>query len=885
MHDRRSSQNLAAYELEWAQHDNLNPLDNISKPVSDPATAGASRLLDLNQAYTFHTGYVVLSMAYANCYKVMLENCIAPLWCVKAVSTGLQPYGAKELNTIPEGAKVIIMVHPKNRTLGIILGIIPEFLTNPGVGLSDAIAQSSRSGITIDSLYSSILQFKRNGGVTNYSAGRPTDSVPFGEAGWMTETGIALFIDPFMTYMRLDEANGFFCFLEDGPLIRIAGTNVQFRTDGEEWEWLNSYNEVIKFGGKTPFFWEAKGAANYSQTVYALQDDDVTQITAPEYAGTEPLYNDQQPIFRIQDFDGYLGQGGRRQVLLPDPTETVNRYQDTPNRIGVFDESISLTGRYSLISAKALHIGKRALIPSPKMIRRPEDSSADTYINYKPSGLFGNGPDHVVKGELSTTETSISRGLVTAAGLLDLHSYLYNWEKQHPFIYHTELFYLPEEGEQSPLSTLMTTPAYTALVTNQYLDTPSPITATVDHRYTTAKYWQNESYIDFLDEGGVSIGDGYGSEIVMTNGNIRISCPGDVILEPGRNLITLAGRDILEKARGSFELSATLGSGRIKAEENLFMLGGNEESNGGVLIENRSPCQTFDYTNPGDDTVSSGVVIKSTSNIFVDGRQISINSRGNAADNVEPAIYLRAETGRIKTIADFHERFIGSAGLDIFKVSGTYSKINEWWSNKALINSPLRINGMTEINSCLAIYGWLYSSEHIATAQANNCWGGKVAQLSPANVTKIDTDITSFGTRVTYLHDTLAPQERDDLLLTQLSTDADWGKAAFSFRTSDQYKAVSFYLFENRWQQLARLDSVSLPVWDEAFVAFPGNITKTMPYPGYERIVQSCYKLIGQTMYDSTANTSKERSDAAYQTPSYGTVTVRPFDGNYPVTG
>jgi hypothetical protein len=54
----------------------------------------------------------------------------------------------------------------------------------------------------------------------------------------------------------------------------------------------------------------------------------------------------------------------------------------------------------------------------------------------------------------------------------------------------------------------------------------------------------------------------------------------------------------------------------------------------------------------------------------------------------------------------------------------------------------------------------------------------------------------------------------------------------FSFRTSDQYKAGNFTLFESRWAQVARATEQPSVYWQEKIVK--ANEQSTMPYPGFE---------------------------------------------------
>jgi hypothetical protein len=870
--DKLPVRSKADYEQEWQHHDDIYH-NSVSFPIKDPASAGSSRKLDFRHTPTLHFGRIVLSMAYAHCYKVFLEHLNTAIWCADTTKTSLQPFGAKQLNTLQEGSFVIVVRHPTIRSYGFIIGVVPDFITNQAVGKSDRITQASRGGASVDELYSYIMQFKKNGGVVNFSAGRPTDSIPVGEWGAITETGLSVFLDPFMGYLRIDEANGFFVHYHDN-LVRTAGENFQFRSLVEEYECLNDENELIKFGGRTPYFWEALGVMTYGTTSNKVFTSTESQIEKPHYALKEPVQDDQQPFYRMQQFDGYLGQGGKRQVVLPDPNElsSINTYAATPNRPAVFDESIGLTGRYSLTSAKGIHIGKRIILPAPKMIRRPEDLTGDTPANYKAAGMFGTGDAHVVTDNIPLPVTE--GNLITAAAILDVHAHIHNWLNTHPFYYHENDWHLPEEGD-TVFTANQTAFTFNNLATNQYLSAPTPVTVNVDHRYGNSKYWPTESYLDLLDEGGVVLGDGYGSEIRMVAGNIYLTCPGDVYFQPGRNLFGFAGKDCIIKAKKNIELSATQEDVRIKAERFMEILGGNSSSNGGVIVESRSPCDKYDFTDIGSNITTSGIILKSaTSSIILDGQAVALNSRGNSGSGISPAIYLMAKGGRVKAFVDYYERIIKKGAFDIFSTScNSVTAVNEYWADSALIGTPLRVKGKTVIDGCLMLNGWLtIVNGHVATDTAPT-YGCKFATLTSPQITSQTTEITSLDDRASLIVTDAASITNDPISCD--SAYKTWMAAAFSFRTTGQCGTNNFNIYESRWQQMARLSGQVMPTWLETFVTT--NSIDTYPYPGSTATLANSYKTVDTNLFDPSVNRDKVRSDSGYTSPVFATPGTHPL--------
>lgn len=876
--DSKPARSKADYEMEWDGHDNFDFNRYLNRPIADPAVSSASRRLDFNNDFSFHIGRVVFSHAYTHCYKVMVGNCMAPLWCLNLVGTGLQPFGAVEINTIPDGAMVLVVRNPTLPNIGYIVGVIPDFITNNRAGKSDYITQASRCGLNIDTLYNDVTKFKRGGGIVNFSARRPADSIPVGEWGAICETGLGVFLDPFMAYLRADEANGFFVF-QQGPKVRVAGDNYEFRTPHRELEIYNDQEEGYEYGGGSPYSWEMKGVLSRATQLYKNFTAAAAQINAPQYSTYEPRYDDQVPFFRTHHFGGYLGQGGKRQVILPAPSEfgfdVVNRQTTTPNRIGVFDETISLTGRYSMTSAKGIHIGKRPVIVAPKQHRRPEDISGDTQTNYKFCGLLGTGAAHTIKGEIPVPSTY--GNLVTVAALMDAHAYRLNYENLIGVSKHDNDWYVPEEGDATPITTNMSSIPFSNLQTAPVMSAPTPVTARVDHRYTNTNYWLNESSIDLLDDGSVVIGDGYGAEIRMTGGNIYITCPGDVFLQPGRDVQAWAGRDTIIKAKKNVEVSATDQDVRIKAENRAMILGGNMGTEGGVLIESRTSCNKYDFSKVGTDAVTSGIILKSKdSQVIMDGSQVVLNARGSTQTG-DAGIYMNAgSTGRIKEKAGFIERFLGNAAVDYFP--GGIA--NEYWRTSAMIGTPLAVNGKLKVNGCTLVNGWIaVINGHIGTGTAST-YKCQVVQLDPNQTTTTNSIINQINTRAQTLTSTFSTEQADDAF----STSIEWKNAEFSFRNKTQYNTNNFVLFESRWQQLARHFSSSVNTWTEKQVtATPDN---TYPFPGREPMTtDNNYREIDFNLFDKITYKAKNRDDAAYLTPTYATPTSKAINGNYKVIG
>jgi uncharacterized protein (DUF2345 family) len=80
--------------------------------------------------------------------------------------------------------------------------------------------------------------------------------------------------------------------------------------------------------------------------------------------------------------------------------------------------------------------------------------------------------------------------------------------------------------------------------------------------------------ISILPDSGIVLRGACGEEILLQGGNITLSCPSDIRVLPARSAVSLAGDDVVFRAKNSIDLTATDNDVRIKAERNLDMVGG-----------------------------------------------------------------------------------------------------------------------------------------------------------------------------------------------------------------------------------------------------------------------------------------------------------------------
>ena len=337
--------------------------------------------------------------------------------------------------------------------------------------------------------------------------------------------------------------------------------------------------------GSTPYSWEGLGAFDLGTPASKSVSASDEQISRP-YLGAADIVSsetedDQVPYYRLQTYTGYLGQGFRTTLRLPpDGASGVNKLGGATGE-SVWEQHLSLDGNYHIRSSQGITIAHSPLYKPPVRKAKIENElDGDTRKNYKFSGLSGSGKDHRLSDTPIDAKTYPGRALCSD----DDTAYGFAWRNEHPFKYHENDFnpVEPPEKEEGP--------SYGQLSGQWYIDPANTVTKKVDHRYK-ANYNKLMSYFKILPDGTIVIAGPNGEEIRMVGGSIELSCPGDIQLRPGRNLVSLVGRSTCLRSKHSIDISSSDADVRIKAEKNLLILAGNSKSEGKLLIENKCPDQ------------------------------------------------------------------------------------------------------------------------------------------------------------------------------------------------------------------------------------------------------------------------------------------------------
>lgn len=870
-----------------------NLMATITEPVQDAYRTLALENLQRNKHLRSVSGMVVYALPFAGWYRVQLGHGRGSISCTLGDSSGFLPLGPKTATVLPPGSAVMVML-PEDRPHGIIVAAYPGQQTTSRFMLPDWIVQGSQTGQKRETVYRHVLENTVVPKGSDFSAGRPLDITSL-DWGKVTELGGALHVDPFLLYMRISEMCGLWLNYWD-QAVRLAGMQLDIQNPAFEINARNDEGEPFFLDQHNPYLWEGLGMYKPGEQIHAeFEDEPVQTRIARGKIDLVEGEEDVQSISRYQEFGGYLGQGRKRIVMVPAKIEGVRYYSDDPTTapdMGVFEETIALDGSYLLRSAKQVMLLKHTLIPVPKRMRLAEDQKEGDDArkdNYKFAGTFGEaGKPHKVS-DIDNAKLGENRHLLTTAGVADLIAYNFNWKGLHPFHYHTNDYKVPEESDLKnlPRAAGKLTKAqevlnFSDLAYRHSMQAPTPQAVKVDDRYGEVDYYQRTAGVALLEDGGITIFDGYGASITLAGGHVRIDAPGDVVLSSGRNIVAMGGDDIVLRAKQSLDATAGSGDLRLKAEYNLQILGGNSGVSGGILLESKAAGFLANFEgNTGEAVRSGGIMLKAPHSAIVNwcgDYYVRTGSEGSDAGKLNKGsiIFDAAKGDRTITFKGSLITSYASSGVAHYiGPSGSNSRVKAAYAFGAggvLFSEDLSVDG-----DIFAIAGNVITNEHVfaRTGVSSVSGGVYVTEIKADDLQKSVAD----GRQMVRQQLASSQTGHESLFTKGLYKSGNMGNdrtidyAAFSFRddkSQQQYNTQDYLIVESRWQQMARLgiEGGYGTAWEEPTVVYHGD--KQLPYPGYINWTsETMLRLNSLQFFDTKAGVSKPRTDAAYETPSY----------------
>lgn len=837
--------------------ESLYPWDRelSGQQASDTYTNAANQLGAIDRDTPLRVGKVLLAYPYVHCYKIQISGRQGTTVATALSRESHSPIGVKTGDVIPPNSNILVWL-PKGSNIAYIIAVIPAPTLVDSANASDLVQAGGNSGVKKVEAYRNVPKSAAYGhSWTSQSCGRPMDGVS-GEYVRMSETGIGLLIDSFQTYLRVNEACGLWLNYFDS-YAKLAALSLHVTSYCEHVLQQNDEGELFSIKGYATYPWEMAGMYAPGETSTQTNDEEKVQLDKQFPFASEDLKDfSQVPVYRMTDYTGYLGQGFNRTIVRPAGNAGPRLMTDAENApdTGLCQQLMALDGSYSVKSAKQLTFAKYPLIPNPRRKRQVEDALGDDLTkdnNYKFSGQFGNGADHKVLDWQDAAVTDLPN-LVRPAGILDLLTHHFNWKSTHPFQYHEKDYVYPEEGDTN--SQLDHVKFYRGNMEEAYV-TLNPVKLKIDDRYQDVNYYNTASIISLAEDGSVVIADGYGSQILLGGGQIRLEAGGDVMLMSGARVVTLA-KEAITRTKGSIDISSSEKDVRIKAEANMQLLAGNGGS-GGMLLESKGVGITQDYTNKiGENVKAAGIVLL---------------SKGGSIDTMANSIYLRTGLTETSANAGGGSFIIDCAkGLDSFYC---YAKTQSFFNNTffGIWNSPTLENTDTSKVAYFSPSLSIIEGPCIVTKELVSLGiiGAKKSILSLDGIYAVGTMACRDGIKglgdssqdgfpgqvASFIeeYERIPPpyEQMGGGMMSIAYTSNAWAKnrsgntnlleneIGFSFRDdSDKtgeaysYQADKFFMLEPRWQQLTRMGLVagSGEQWQENSVLYQG--LQLYPWPG-----------------------------------------------------
>lgn len=873
--DRRVSELVSAYHAESARRPH--------RLVADPFRhALLYQIADGPPAVS--VGVVVFAYPAYGWYRVQLGGGQGTIPCCALAAGNLGSVGARSAVTIAPNTPVLVY-RARESPWGVIIGALPLPVTGDNPLRRTWTVQGSRAGVGHEAMYRDLVRLVTDAG-WDFGAAAPLDATRF---DWdvVTETGVAVHVDPALAFIRASDACGLWVTPLD-EYARLAAPNLDIWTAAEQTSVRWDEGELRLVRQHFVYPWEAVGRPFGPGPLGRSYPPEEVQFRrgVADY-DLEAGERGVQGVSRRCEYGGYLGQGGMRQVSCPPPSAGwLRRTGDGVRDVGLFRESIALDGSALWESAKGLYFVKRPRIVVPRERYTPEDARGDDGKRggYAFSSHFGSGGRPHRPGEWGSRDTP--RSLLQAAAVLDVLAHHWNWKALHPFHYHAGDFDLPEEAQTPGFDRVQDQLDFTPLATGGVVADPTPRRLRIDHRYGDVDYYQRCAFFALTDDGSVVLGSGCGGQLVLAGGHAYLEAAGEIRLRSGRRVLAMS-RDVILRAHGSVDVSAATGEVRLAAHRKLQLLGQS------LLLHAKGRASVYSYRNRvGEDVISSGVVVKSNSDYVVLARDVYLRSGitpdpgggyATADGPVNPAgghMVLDAGQGRTDVVVRADQiRCLAAAGLTVWSHpgEGNWRQCHVLGPHEAQHSTPLIVRG--PIVGCgdsgLTIQGPVAATGAIVSGQRLAHRGGpRVDTVPAAAIEEIRRACDRRRQALEALLPAGAVSERQRLDLPWCGPERPGHDAVvpllqFSFRDDPdgrQYGTTELRFVESRWEQLARVGlATGVVPWDEPALEYQGR--RLRAYPGEAAWNRPCfYRLRAHVLFDPAAGVSRPRGPA-YEQP------------------
>jgi hypothetical protein len=588
------------------------------------------------------------------------------------MSSGIN--GVFDSRVLPTGTRVLVFV-PKSTSTGenlsVIIGAAPMSpLFNDDV-LKDANNDIFAQVPIIGDLSAEYLYTIADGTPMqyNYLNGAACNVMP-DEWSMNNQIGGSLFISQAMAAIKASEMCGLSAFADD-DLVRIESLNRQnYTAFGEHIDYLfRAVCNSVKLGWSV--LKDGMGELKSSDDL----ESDVANIYAYEQAEVRPAPD-------IIEISGALINGTMRQYLATHRYNSADGKVAAGTPVGMVQIREGCDGNYSVKAARSLTLMKTPNIPPIFPLERFDTEPSPNYDDQDIEtaniafltdeyGFLG-APEVMRNVERERTVTD-SKGCFKDA----------MWDTYYDIDDYREVIGLDYKPELSKLKTSRYTQVDEGLKVEQ-AGSPS-----LDgKRRDDVVIGSREAGVRVNDDGSVSIIGGMGEEILMSGGNIYLTAPGDIINLPGRDSLTIAGRNTVTKAiKGVCESE---GDSVNTIAHGVMQLVSGTYGRGAMFIHNKANVHSADMTGYKEyekgATVGGGIVIK-TNGMGVVADHLDIGGANYSGSSIN----IKAQ--RVDTIAESIIHHIQDGNASAFEVRSNFGMLGLNRSEAIIMASNIGLNG------------------------------------------------------------------------------------------------------------------------------------------------------------------------------------------------
>lgn len=772
------------------------------------------------------------AIPYLGVYVIQAPN-LGPTVARLGSPSGHHPTGVRTIGGLVAGTSVLAFIPPLGDAT--IICSVPQTMGAAELACPDLLGDHLRAGLLADRAHTAFMEFGDQ--LPDFSSGSPIDALP-GDGGLLSELGVGLWVGRSLAMLRATDACRVTAFYLDN-LLRVEGYNLQTATaGGESTSWVadDGWSNVTIW---TPNPLERLGVTAGKKAVKE-QDGKLVQLEVYEEVGTHML-----DLYQCIDLTGRLGNGHMR--VMTQFEEGENK-QDAPlKHYGVASVLETLGGTVLMAGQGSTMFGRSTSIRVPVMKKSP-DQPAEKSQQLDQIPL----PDVRTPVDAVFVERML-RAAERARAEEAMRKRPDAWEVQEP-------------------KTRVVTRAL-----KPYSTPMAPVGDPVEIKTANGdmSILPGEAGVFTTPDGSLVLRDAYGSEIIMSGGNVTVTCPGDYIELPGRSAHLLAGKDVTVAANRHIELSASTGDLRAKAENNLTMLGANS-GKGGVLIESRASDERALSSTGSDMKVGGLTLLARGGTAAIVGAGIRVSSLSDDVV-INSAANMHEYAGTISVCArsDIHSMIAAEPGASPLNqmsiVTQNAGGISARADSYKVGTAAFVLSGAAGTVSSLSVAGQIKADGLSVKSAVNESLDG-----SALNGQTMSKDLVEA---VKPARDQLVTAVKDDLQDQNSADHATMAtKLGFGFLPSVEYGET--LILQAAWQV-----QMGGPAWTEPVVKVTEGGAETMAWPGKDAWTGTSFMenpMAGVTVVGGTIE-DLPYTAVAGAVKNYKTPTAKALQGNYKI--